>query len=80
MTLKIIIILILCLPFLLSLKPSDLDWQPCNCNNMTLGLSDGDIMKLNMFLSSDSCQRRYFNGEINGTEHREHPRRQPEFR
>ena len=37
-------------------KPIDLDWQPCECGGMTRGLSDGDIMKLNMYLSSDMCK------------------------
>ena len=39
-----------------SIKPPELDWQPCECNGMTRGLSDGDMMKLNMYLSSDTCE------------------------
>ena len=38
------------------IKPPELDWQPCECNGLTRGLSDGDIMKLNMYLSSDTCE------------------------
>lgn len=38
-----------------ALEPPELDWQPCECNGMTRGLSDGDIMKLNMYLSRDDC-------------------------
>ena len=39
-----------------SVKPPDLDWQPCECNGLTRGLSDGDMMKLNMYLSRDECE------------------------
>ena len=40
----------------LRVKPPDLDWKPCECNGLTRGLSDGDIMKLNMYLSRDECE------------------------
>jgi len=39
-----------------SISPPDLDWQPCECNGLTRGLSDGDMMKLNMYLSRDECE------------------------
>ena len=46
---------------LLSITPSiqepELDWTPCRCNDNTLGLSENDFIKLQMYLSSkrDEC-------------------------
>ena len=40
----------------LRVKPPELDWRPCECNGLTRGLSDGDIIKLNMYLSRDECE------------------------
>ncbi len=39
------------------IEPPELDWQPCSCNGLTRGLTDGDIIKLNMYLSKDDCQK-----------------------